>query len=209
MKRIVRYGGLALLFTLLAACGGGGDNTEQINAPSAAASANVGNESENAPGSGTGDGTGSDATTGSLESTTIAETEQDGAATGTGTDQGDPNVSPLLIGVTPNQSLFTVGVMSAPANRELEIVFSNPSQQPHNWVLVEPGKEQAVADAAAAKGGDPSGIEGVIAWGETVTSADTRIKVPPLELGSYPYISTVPGDFPNMNGALDVTVGSN
>ena len=142
---------------------------------------------------------------------TGAEGDQGAASTAgttvTGAD-GNPTGDALTLSITnnPDQPLYSQGVMQAPVGSKVVVQYNNPSQEPHNWVLVEPGKEQAVADAAEAKNGDPANIEGVIAWSETVTGSTTNIEVPPLqEAGGYPYICTVPGHYEaGHKGALNV-----
>lgn len=199
---------IALMSSLaLAACSaGGGNNSTDINAPSAIASANNATDRE-APGSGTGDGTGSDASTGALESTTQPEIEgANGAATATSTgdeSQGDPNVTVLSLGVGGEPPAYTRLNLTAPADRELQISFANSTAKPHNWVLVEPGKEQAVADSKA-EGSALANVDGVIAWGETVTGGETRITVPPLPRGDYPYLSTLGDEAGQLKGVLNV-----
>lgn len=125
------------------------------------------------------------------------------------TDTADTATSDRLeLSVTnkPDQAQYTEGVLSAPGGTPILVTYVNPSQQAHNWVLVEPGKEQAVADAAAAKGGNPEGIDGVIAWSETITNSSTTIEVPALEgQESFPYICTVPGHYAaGHKGAINI-----
>lgn len=154
-------------------------------------------------GSGTGDGTGSDASPAATAATDTAQTT--GTSGGSGQDPTS-NVLTLSISNNPNEPLYSQGVMQVPVNTKFVVNYDNPSQQPHNWVLVQPGKEQAVADAAEAKNGDPSGIEGVIAWTPPITGQSTTIEVPALpEAGGYPYICTVPGHYEaGHKGALNV-----
>jgi uncharacterized cupredoxin-like copper-binding protein len=95
--------------------------------------------------------------------------------------------------------------LTVPAEQETTITFNNPSAVPHNWVLVEPGQEQAVATAAAATNGDPTGIDGVITGGAPIASSSEPITIPALEAGEYPYICTVPGHYQaGMVGTLTV-----
>lgn len=179
--------GLALT---LSACG---DSTGGTITGTAAATggdtANNATRPDAAPGSGTGDGTGSDATTTASEATSIA------------TDA-------LLLSISnkPDQPQYNQGVMQAPVGSKIVVDYNNPSQEPHNWVLVEPGKEQAVVDAADANNGNLEGIEGVIAWSQPITNSSTTIEVPPLDgPGGYTYLCTVPGHYAaGHKGAFDV-----
>lgn len=182
--------GAALVFAL-SACG---ENPGTVISGTPAATGgdveNNATERDAAPGSGTGDGTGSDATTTAADATSTANND----------------ALQLSISNKPDLPQYNQGVMSAPVGAPIVVTYNNPSQQPHNWVLVEPGQEQAVVDAAEAKGGNPEGIPGVLAWSETVTNNTTTIEVPPLEQqGGYTYLCTVPGHFEQGHkGAFDV-----
>lgn len=182
---------IALVLALaVSACG---DSTgATISGTAAATGGDTNNNAtrpDAAPGSGTGDGTGSDATT------TAAD------ATSTPTD-----ALQLSISNKPDQSQYNQGVMQAPVGSKIVVTYNNPSQEPHNWVLVQPGKEQAVVDAAAARNGNPEGIDGVIAWSQPISDNTTTIEVPPLDTpGGYTYLCTVPGHYAaGHKGALDV-----
>jgi azurin len=189
--------GLVALLSL-SACGGG-NNSGTSNAIEGRTAATAGDQGTNntgssagegsgtVGGSGTGDGTGSDATT-------------------TTTDQTATTELVISIANNPNQPRYQQGVMQAPVGIEFVVNYNNPGQEEHNWVLVEPGQEQAVADAAGAKGGDASGVAGVIAWSEPIAASSTTIKVPALpQQGGYPYICTLPGHFAaGHKGALNV-----
>jgi azurin len=101
---------------------------------------------------------------------------------------------------------FEPETLTAPANQAFTVEFSNPSNLPHNWVLVEPGQEEAVVEAADATGNVPADASGVIATGEVLQggAASETIDVPTLEAGSYSYICTVPGHYPaGMKGTLN------
>jgi azurin len=127
--------------------------------------------------------------------------------TATAATEDETTTSGLVISVSndPSGPRYSQGVLSVPAGSEFTINYNNPSQEQHNWVLVEPGQEQAVADAAEAKGGNPEGIDGVIAWSQTIAGGETTIQVRELEQGGYPYICTVPGHFEaGHKGALNV-----
>ncbi len=110
----------------------------------------------------------------------------------------------LQISADPaGQLRYVEATLEAPARQPFRVTFNNPSSQPHNWVLVEPGQEAAVAQAAIASGGDPSNLAGVIAGHAPVTGGSTSIAVPALEPGTYPYICTVPGHYQaGMRGTL-------
>lgn len=188
IRRLIGGAGLGLAL-VLTACGSEDVSPTAVNAPSAVATNSTagGGVTDMQTGSGTGNGSGSDAT--------------DATATAM---EGADQATTIAISADPSGSRFSQGVMSAPAGSKLAINFNNPSNKPHTWVLVQAGKEQAVADAAAAKGGNAQNIDGVIAWSEVVTNSTVTINVPPLKTGGYTYLSTMPGDYPQMKGALNV-----
>lgn len=104
------------------------------------------------------------------------------------------------------QLKFAEETLNAAAGQALTVAFNNPSALPHSWVLVEPGQEAAVDQAATAKNGDPTGVDGVIAGSPVVNGGGNAIvDVPALEPGSYPFICTVPGHYAaGMKGTLNV-----
>ncbi|HEX6290713.1 MAG TPA: plastocyanin/azurin family copper-binding protein [Herpetosiphonaceae bacterium] len=188
MKGRTVLGAIGLIAALILGACGGGNTSDTSNALESATAATTDQSSSasSGPGSGTGDGTGSDATTTAGQQTATTE---------------------LLISIAnhPSEPKYQQGVMQVPAGTEFVVNYNNPSQEEHNWVVVEPGKEQAVADAAAAKGGDPTGVAGVIAWSKPIAGSSTEIRVPPLQQGGYPYICTLPGHLAaGHQGALDV-----
>jgi len=80
----------------------------------------------------------------------------------------------------------------------------------HNWVLVNPGKEAAVATAGMtageAKGYIPAGDADVIAstpLSQPGGQVDVTFTAPAP--GTYPYICTFPGHYQTMHGTLTVT----
>ena len=106
----------------------------------------------------------------------------------------------------PVQLKFQQETLQAAANQPITVNFNNPStSMPHNWVLVQPGQEEAEANAAIPKNGDPTGIAGVIAGGKPITNSQEAITVPPQQPGTYTYICTVPGHYlAGMKGTLTV-----
>ncbi len=96
--------------------------------------------------------------------------------------------------------------LTATAGQPITVEFSNPGALPHTWVLVEPGQEQAVNDAAGADGAVAADTTGVIAASSVLQSGGSEtIDVPALEAGTYPYICTVPGHYAaGMVGTLTV-----
>ena len=81
-----------------------------------------------------------------------------GGATATsgsgGTNAGGGTATTLEVTADPSGQLkFQPETLEATAGQPISVSFKNPAPVQHNWVLVMPGQEQAVADIAANKGG--------------------------------------------------------
>jgi uncharacterized cupredoxin-like copper-binding protein len=97
--------------------------------------------------------------------------------------------------------------LSGPANTAITVNFANPAPVQHNWVLVQPGQEDAVATAGAANGGNvPAGTPGAIAAGAVLNQgANEAVQVPATPAGTYTYICTVPGHYQaGMKGTMTI-----
>lgn len=125
---------------------------------------------------------------------------------GTGGTGGTAAGSTVSVAADPVQLKFAEGALTATGGQPITVNFNNPSTTlQHNWVLVQPGQEDAVATAAAAKNGDATGLAGVIAAGKPITGSQEAISVPAQQAGTYPYICTIPGHYQaGMKGTLTV-----
>ena len=86
-----------------------------------------------------------------------------------------------------------------------QVTIKNPGAQQHNWVLVATDKADAVAAAALAKGGDATGIDGVLAGGKLIAAAGSETLTVSAPAGSYTYLCTVAGHYQaGMKGTLTV-----
>lgn len=121
----------------------------------------------------------------------------------------------LNLGSQNNNGVFSYDVTSftVKAGQKVHVTVKNNETMPnmfHNFVLVKPGTEAAVATAgmAAGEAGNytPAGNPNVLAStplakpgnpGETTFTA-------PSEPGTYPYICTFPGHYLTMKGSLIV-----
>lgn len=101
---------------------------------------------------------------------------------------------------------FNPEALTLAAGQEATVAFENEGALQHNWVLVEPGQEQAAAGAADASGEIASDAPGVIVAGDVLDGGSSEeINVPALDAGEYTYICTVPGHLPGgMRGTLTV-----
>ena len=113
-----------------------------------------------------------------------------------------------------NTMLYDVTTFTVSAGQPVHLVFHNNSTMkllPHNWVLVKPGTEAAVAAAGLKKGeaggyldtqdADVIAYSPLAAMGATVEVTFNAPSAP----GTYPYICTVPGHYMKMKGTLVVT----
>lgn len=110
---------------------------------------------------------------------------------------------------------YNVTSFTVKAGQKVHVVVksngTSPATMSHNWVLVKPGTEEAVATAGVAAGEASnyvkSGDANVIAFtplakGQGMT-ADVTFTAPAK--GTYPYICTFPGHYQTMKGVMTVT----
>jgi uncharacterized cupredoxin-like copper-binding protein len=128
--------------------------------------------------------------------TTASPSPAAGGGTTTVEVQADPS----------GQLAFAQTTLNAPAGQEFDVHFRNPSPVEHNWVLVDPGQEDAVANASLAAGGNAVGLDGVIQATEVhQQNEEETVTVPALDAGQYTYICTVPGHYQaGMRGTLTI-----
>jgi azurin len=119
----------------------------------------------------------------------------------------------LEIASVANTMTFDKTKLTVPAGAEVHLTFKNNSTMstlPHNWALVKPGTEAAVA-AAGLKFGEKAGYmdvsdHDVLAFtpmAKPGESSDVTFTAP--EPGTYPYVCTIPGHYMMMKGTLTVT----
>jgi uncharacterized cupredoxin-like copper-binding protein len=121
-----------------------------------------------------------------------------GGAGGEGAEGNGGGAQAVSVSADPSGTLaFQQTTLSGPANSEIPVTFSNPAPVQHNWVLVQPGQEDAVAAAGAANNGAvPDGTAGVIVAGSVLdANGEETITVPATPAGQYTYICTVPGHY--------------
>jgi plastocyanin len=121
---------------------------------------------------------------------------------------GGGGATTLQVQADPAQFKFQETSLQAGAGGPVTVEFSNPSSavQPHTFVLVKPGDEEKVDQAAQAKGGDARGVDGVIkATGVVSAGGKESLDLGSLQLGTYSYICTYPGHLAaGMKGTLTV-----
>jgi azurin len=113
--------------------------------------------------------------------------------------------------VSANGMTYDVTKISATAGQPVHVVLENkaPGVLAHNFVLVRPGTEAAVAAAGLSQGlaaGYLAEGPDVLAHSEMVQPGKTvELRfIAPHEPGKYPYICTFPGHYMMMKGVLEV-----
>ena len=110
--------------------------------------------------------------------------------------------------------------LSVKAGQKVKLTLNNTGSvapQPHNFILIKPGKDQAVGAQANAMMTDPQAMaKGYIPdSAKADIIANTKLVMPngtetieftaPAEVGDYPYMCTFPGHWLLMRGVLHVT----
>ncbi|MCE6988019.1 PVC-type heme-binding CxxCH protein [Dyadobacter sp. CY323] len=105
--------------------------------------------------------------------------------------------------------------LQVPAGRKVSLTFTNPDVMPHNVVIVKPGTEQKVGEAADAMANLKDGFEknfipnstDILYFTPLVNSGQNfRLNfTAPAQAGNYPFICSFPGHWRVMQGILKVT----
>jgi azurin len=112
------------------------------------------------------------------------------------------------------QMKFDVTRFSVTPGEDVEIVFVNKDEMPHNLLVTAPGMLEKVALMAEAMAGQPDGFQkhfvpdtpDVLHATKLINHDDTarlRFTAPEAE-GPYPYVCTFPGHWRTMNGVMEV-----
>jgi len=108
------------------------------------------------------------------------------------------------LNVTAQDTLkFDPAALTAKAGTATNVTVKNSGAQQHNWVLVKTEDADRVDQEAAAKGGDATGISGVVAGGKLLAGGASETVSVNVPAGSYTYLCTVPGHYQaGMKGTL-------
>jgi azurin len=127
----------------------------------------------------------------------------------------DPNQKAdveVAIGTEGDAMTFDKKEFEVKAGQTIKITFKNNASRggfQHNLLVVKPGTEQAVANAAIQAGNDkgwvPAGDANVLANTKLVNAGETdSITFVAPAAGVYPYICTFPGHSMIMKGVMHV-----
>ncbi len=98
---------------------------------------------------------------------------------------------------------FDPATVTVAAGAPASIEVKNTGAQQHNWVLVKPEDADRIATESLAKGGDATGLPGVLAGGALVAAAGAETLSVNVPAGTYTYICTVAGHYQaGMKGTL-------
>lgn len=108
--------------------------------------------------------------------------------------------------------LFDKTLITVKAGSKVKLTFNNPDDMMHNFLLVKPGKADAVGEQAVALGleGQEKGFipdsDDVLYHTTLLTpnSNDVIFFEAPSKAGDYPYVCTFPGHAASMRGILRV-----
>jgi uncharacterized cupredoxin-like copper-binding protein len=90
---------------------------------------------------------------------------------------------------------FDPATVTVPAGAAAQVVVKNTGAQQHNWVLVKTEDANRIATESLAKGGDATGLAGVLAGGKLIAAAGEETVSVNVPAGSYQFICTVAGHY--------------
>ena len=128
-------------------------------------------------------------------------------------DKLNPTV--VRISTVPERMLFTVLEFAVKAGAPVKLTFENPDATPHNLLLVQPGSEDTIGNAANEMAKLPDAFEKMdfIPKSDQILHATKMLKQnqaetlrfhAPKQPGRYPYICSFPGHYLVMRGVMVV-----
>ena len=128
-------------------------------------------------------------------------------------DKLNPTV--VRMSTVPERMLFTVMEFKVKAGTPVKLIFDNPDATPHNLLIVQPGSEDKIGEAANEMAKLPDAFEknDFIPKSDQILHATkmlTQNKTETLRIhapkqpGRYPYICSFPGHYLVMRGVMVV-----
>ncbi len=128
----------------------------------------------------------------------------------------DP-VTEITITTDKTQFIYDIKEFTVKAGTKVKITLVAPQgaiPQPHNLVIIKPGKDAAVIQGAMGMMADPQGLakgyvpesQDVVAHTKLINPGETdvlEVEIPAVA-GDYPYLCTFPGHFAIMKGVMKV-----
>ena len=118
----------------------------------------------------------------------------------------------IRIATVVEKMKYDISNLTVKAGKKIKIIFSNPDFMPHNIVLVNPGKADAVAMEAMKLGATGFDVGFVpksadVIWASKLIDHGAEQVIEfnaPSKLGDYPYVCTFPGHHIIMRGNMKV-----
>jgi azurin len=136
-----------------------------------------------------------------------------------GADEGDAGTTAITITADRTELRFDTVKFTVKAGAKVRLTLVNPEDsinlQPHNLLIIEPGKLEEIGMAANAELADPA----FLSERHAVPSSNyvlhhTKLLLPgesetlefvaPTEIGDYPFLCSYPGHWSVMNGVMTV-----
>jgi azurin len=122
------------------------------------------------------------------------------------------NLTTISIATVVEKMKYDVPSLTVKAGKKIKLTFANPDYMPHNIVLTNPGKADAVAAAALALGAQGFDKQFVpesadIIWASKLLDNGQEQVIEfnaPTKPGDYQYVCTFPGHSVLMRGVLKV-----
>ncbi|HEY2146709.1 MAG TPA: HEAT repeat domain-containing protein, partial [Pirellulales bacterium] len=127
---------------------------------------------------------------------------------------GELGVRVIRLATLPDQMLYDKERIVVQAGKPAEIVFENTDIMPHNLVVARPGALEELGNLADTTGTQPGALERNYVPNSAKILFASRLLMPrgsqkidftaPQQPGVYPYVSTFPGHWRRMRGAMYV-----
>ena len=121
----------------------------------------------------------------------------------------------VVITTVPDRMVYDVVDFEVEAGRPVRLTLVNPDGMPHNLLLCRPGSMKRVGIAADNLGTGPDAVaRNYVPDGTDVLEVLPLVEpgetasvlfLAPDQPGRYPYVCTIPGHWPMMNGVMTVT----
>ena len=123
-------------------------------------------------------------------------------------------VQTIRIIAVPKELRFDRLSFSVEGGRPVEIIFENPDEMPHNFLITQPGALKEVGEAGDAMASQPDAFEKhfvpdtpKVLWATPLLNKGESFRLrfmAPEEGGGHPYVCTFPGHWITMNGMMYV-----
>ena len=142
----------------------------------------------------------------------VIEEEEAAVTQKSGIISDTDQLTTIRIATVVEKMKYDISNLTVKAGKKIKIIFSNPDFMPHNIVLVNPGKADAVAMEAMKLGATGFDVGFVpksadVIWASKLIDHGAEQVIEfnaPTKLGDYPYVCTFPGHHIIMRGNMKV-----